>query len=597
MASAELPDLRVYLLGGLRVTLAGRKVDPPLPGRAQLLLAYELLHDNASRAAVGNAIAVTANAQESPKGHLDKAARELRRALGEGWVPRHWPQILAARPWVDLDALAAMEDEPAIAYCQKHGELLEGFPDLEWVRVCRAEHYGRLMSRLVPLIRAYRQAERPADATRLLKAAYILLPNDHFELVAAAARSEPVVSSTLVSVWPHGAEPFHEGLRRATARLDEAEARNDPSLIAPSEVTGTLELVLEKLRRAAWNGRFYPSYLVDAAANLLVRAEVHGVDGVTAYRLPLALVRDAYGGYRTALNELAPLLESPSQEVSYWAGVINMNFGRLDVAEEHLDAALADATDPLTRLRAREVRDLWLPSYRGKHRAVIAAAHQLLKDPDARELPVSARSGIVWRLGIAGSHLGEQRRAYQTLQLADRIAADPPNPHRPRVIAQVAREAGEHATYEREWHRFYEILNSSIGLGLWPHYRLAEARRRSEKDPYSSNPNRDLSFALADANEALGQWRQAGYLHGYCEALIQRGIIQHKLQPKSPIGATDAETALRLAGHTQLDVGFQSNTDWLTALKDRQQELVRRAAQEQANEVWSSFFDGPAPAR
>jgi tetratricopeptide (TPR) repeat protein len=594
MAGTRLPALRVHLLGGPRATVRGRSVT--IPKKAKPLLAYELLHPARPRDDVAEAIdpGRWGSAPEEARADLYRAANELRAALGGEWVPPYSSQILADRPWVDTDHLAAMPDEQAVVYCEEHGDLLKDLAasGLGWVAEARAEHHEKLMHRLRRLIGAYRREGRSADIEALLVTASKRLPEDQFERVAAAARGEPLVSPTAPAAgWPHYTGCLMAEVQQARIRLEAAEKQDQPPPADATWVTDILEGVLSELQQAACDGRFYEGDIVGAVAGLLGRAEGHEIAGASGCRLQLALVRDAYGGYREALADLAPLLNAPtpSLEVIYLAGIINMNFGRLDVAKQHLDSAVDLDADPLKRLRAREVRDLWLPAYRGEHQKVLDAGTQLLKDSDCLELPSSARSGIVWRMGIAWSALGDKQRAYRLITQADHAAGDPRNPHRPRVIAQVAREAGDRATYEREWQHFHEILESSTGLGLWAHYRLAEAHRRTENDPYSSKPKLDLSCALADANEALNEWRRTGYLDGYCKALLQRGAIHGKHDSKA--AATDYGTAQLLAGRTQLAVRHQANRLWSSAGSERDRAGLERVAEEQAEAVSNSFFD------
>jgi hypothetical protein len=190
---------------------------------------------------------------------------------------------------------------------------------------------------------------------------------------------------------------------------------------------------------------------------------------------------------------------------------------------------------------------------------------------------------------------GFRSRPASCSQQDDHAAGDPRNPHRPRVIAQVAREAGDPATYEREWQRFHEILESSTGRGLWAHYRLAEAHRRTENDPYSSKPKLDLSCALADATDALNEWRRTGYLDGYCKALLQRGAIHGKLG-NTTAAATDYGAVRFLAEHTQLAVRHQANSLWRSVGSERDRVRLKPVAWEQAAGVSSSFFDRPLTA-
>jgi tetratricopeptide (TPR) repeat protein len=597
MARVELPDLRVHLLGGPRATI-GDQDEVPLSRRAKLLLVYELLHRNPSRTAVADAISLTAAARRSPLEHLYKATNDLRNALGDEWVPRWSSQmILAARPWVDIDELATMDDEQAVIYCKAHDELLPGFPELRWVAEARANHHTRLMQRLCRLTATYQRTGRSSDAGETLGIAWALLPDHQFEMVVAASDNEPSSSAiNVVPRWPRNVERIMNELSRVDALLDSAEETDQPSPTYSSDVVDTLEFTLSELERVTWSGRFYPIELVDAVATLITRAEGYEVEGATGCRLKLALVRCAYGGYRTGLAEIAPLLAAtPSPEVAYRAGAINMNLGRLDVAKRLFDSALTGATDPEMRLRARNMRDLWLPYYRGEHQAVIDSGRQLVLDPGFRALPAPVRADIVWRIGVAHADLGDKSRAHSTLQLAHSLDADSPNPHRPRVLAQAARDTGDHSSYEHEWNRFHDILRASSGRGLWPHYNLAEARRRTDTD--SPNPKRALSYALVDANLALKDWQQTGYLHGYCKALIQRGRANHKLGHLEA-AATDYMTAHRLTHQTQLEVrqqAYKQMVEALYELSQRDQQRVQDKAQQQIVQVWSSFLDSPPP--
>lgn len=493
-------ELKIGLLGGLRVLVD----DVPLavPRRARKLLICLVLRadDRASWAALG-------------VDDLRRAKHALRGCLGDGWVdPAHGAYRLLQHPWVDVEQIPP-DDAEAFEFCCERGELLpeSEFAGCDWIEKHRRAYHQRLTAIATRLI------DRSSDAAHveaLLSRASRVLPTHDTQMLRAQYTPTPLVASVVDD--------------RVAYLISELESEaEDPETVSQASATATLETVMDEIEARAIARRPCHTELLDrfSALTRLLRPILRANPEPFAWRL--ANSRKYASNITGAFAELRPWVErpDPSADALCIAGLLNMGAGWPDAAHESFTAGLRRTNSPVLSLMLREKRDILLPWKQG--RSPTLSARQLREDPFFEEMNPGGQASIYAAEARTVTSPSAALRIFQTARKID-IAAE--NPHYELFIARWARRAGQAELARDHLHIFDEMLQSQSAISL--HYAQMTVRAEQiefgQRTPEAqSSPGFRARMQEADAlyDAVAAGSLQHGEVSRACSSLLGRGRI------------------------------------------------------------------------
>jgi len=256
-------------------------------------------------------------------------------------------------------------------------------------------------------------------------------------------------------------------------------------------------------------------------------------------------LREHRGHWDEAAADLQKLLNSSddiSPSVLMQAGILLMTLGNWTQTSELIQRGLAGETDPVARIRGREIL-LWIQDYQGRHHIVDRQSAKLLRI--ARDVDLAAAAAVEHRWGRAtfeGALAANHDRELMEIALRRLVSAHDharrtagfANPFHAIWIYRVSEALGTRDRATR-WEEARQFAEEFGGPGV-AHIRLTGA--------YRAIRDEDWVTAADLLTEAQQIWKRHPYLKGSFDVSYSLGRVYQELGPQHH---ADAMMNLRLA--------------------------------------------------